>query len=319
MRIVVLDGYTLNPGDLSWEELEALAGELILYDRTPPERIVERAQGADLILTNKTPLSSETLQRLTQLRYIGVLATGFDVVDVQAAAEQGITVTNIPTYSTDSVVQLVFALLLELCHNVSVHNEAVHKQEWAAQPDFCFWKTPLIELSGKTMGIIGYGRIGEQVAQIAAAFGMRILAHNRSHKGRTDFPNFAWGELDEILREADVVSLHCPLTEETKGLINHKTLQQMKNTAFLINTARGKLIVEQDLADALAEGQIAGAGLDVLSSEPPQPNHPLIHARNCVITPHIAWATLEARSRLMKIAVENVRSFIAGKPINQVN
>lgn len=319
MRIVVLDGYTLNPGDLSWEELEALAGELILYDRTPPERIVERAQGADLILTNKTPLSSETLQQLPQLRYIGVLATGFDVVDVQAAAEQGITVTNIPTYSTDSVVQLVFALLLELCHNVSVHNEAVHKQEWAAQPDFCFWKTPLIELSGKTMGIIGYGRIGEQVAQIAAAFGMRILAHNRSHKGRTDFPNFAWGELDEILREADVVSLHCPLTEETEGMINHKTLQQMKNTAFLINTARGKLIVEQDLADALAEGQIAGAGLDVLSSEPPQPNHPLIHARNCVITPHIAWATLEARSRLMKIAVENVRSFIAGKPINQVN
>lgn len=319
MSLVVLDGYTLNPGDLSWEELKKTAGGAVVYDRTPKELIVERAKDAELVLTNKTPLTAETIKQLPKLRYIGVLATGYDVVDVAAAAERGIVVTNIPAYSTDSVAQLVFALLLELCHHAGLHNEAVRGMEWSNQPDFCFWKTPLVELKGKTFGIIGYGTIGEQTAQIAAAFGMRVLAHNRSRKGKTDLPGFAWAEMEEILAEADVVSLHCPLTDETAGMINKETIAKMKKTAFLINTARGKLIVEEDLADALNEGRIAGAGLDVLSSEPPEPDNPLLRARNCVITPHIAWATKEARSRLMETAVLNVSRFLAGDPIHQVN
>jgi glycerate dehydrogenase len=318
MKIVVLDGYTLNPGDLSWEGLEAL-GDVTVYDRTPTELILERAAGAEILLTNKTPLRAETLHRLPDLRYIGVLATGYDVVDTKAAADKGIPVTNVPDYGTASVAQMVFALLLELCQRVQRHSDAVYNGEWAASPDFCFWKTPLVELAGKTLGIVGYGAIGEQVARIALAFGMKVVAARRSKPAEAPFPNFAWAELPELFAVADVVSLHCPLTPETEGMINRGTLGRMKPGAFLINTARGKLIAEQDLADALNAGTIAGAGLDVLSVEPPSPDNPLLHARNCIITPHIAWASKEARARLLDTAVNNVRQYLNGQPKNVVN
>ncbi|UUZ96329.1 D-2-hydroxyacid dehydrogenase [Paenibacillus sp. P25] len=318
MNIVVLDGYTLNPGDLSWKGLEEL-GRTVIYDRTAPDDIVERAAEADTILTNKTPLSAEVLARLPKLRYIGVLATGYNIVDTEATRERGIPVTNVPTYGTHSVVQFVFALLLELCHRVQLHSDAVHAGEWTRSVDFCFTRSPLVELAGKTIGLIGLGRIGSQTAQVARAFGMRVLASGGGRTAPPKVEGVEWVELDELLKQSDVVSLHCPLTPATEKLLQAERISLMKPTAFLINTSRGPLIDEQALADALNEGRIAGAALDVLSTEPPKADNPLLGARNCLITPHIAWATQEARARLMETAVDNVRHFLAGEIVNTVN
>lgn len=318
MKIVVLDGYTLNPGDLTWEGLEAL-GKLEVYERTEASLILRRAQGAELALTNKTPLTAETLKQLKSLRYIGVLATGYNIVDVKAAKELGIPVSNIPTYGTASVAQFAFALLLELCHHVGLHGDAVRASEWTNNKDWCFWKTPLIELAGKTMGIVGFGRIGRDVGRIADAMGMRVIAHDSVQTNPPAHVGFRWVGLEELLRESDVVSLHCPLFPETQGLINAQRLSLMKPTAFLINNSRGPLTVDQDLADALNSGSLAGAAVDVLSVEPPPASNPLLTAKNCLVTPHISWATKEARSRLMGLAVDNVRAFLAGKPQNVVN
>jgi glycerate dehydrogenase len=317
MKIVVLDGYALNPGDLSWELFEAM-GHLTVYPRTPPELVVERAKDAAIILTNKTRVREKELALLPRLKYVGVLATGYDVVDTAAARRRGIVVTNVPTYGTQSVAQLVFALLLELCHHVQEHNDAVKKGAWSACADYCFWNYPLIELAGKKMGIIGFGRIGRQTAAIAAAFGMELLVHSRS---AVEPGGLAMRVLDRdtLLGECDVLSLHCPLTPDTAGLICEKTLSLMKPSAFLINTARGGLIVDQDLAEALNRGRIAGAALDVLSVEPPPADNPLLAAANCIITPHIAWATYAARTRLMRIAAENLKAFLAGNPVHVVS
>jgi len=317
MKIVVLDGYTLNPGDLSWDGLKDL-GDVTIYDYTPADQIVARAQGAEILFTNKTPLMADTLAQLDKLTYIGVLATGYNVVDVKAAAARGVAVTNIPTYGTSSVAQMVFALLLELCHHVQLHSDAVRAGEWSESRDFCFWKTPLVELQGKTIGIVGFGRIGRQVARIADAFGMRILAQDKFQGPAPDLADFRWAELDELLAQSDVVSLHCPLFPDTAGLINQETLARMKPSAFLINTSRGGLIVDQDLSDALNRNQIAGAALDVLSVEPPPADNPLLKAKNILITPHISWATGEARARLMGIAVDNLKAYLAGKPVNVI-
>ena len=317
MKIVVLDGYALNPGDLSWDSLKQL-GEVEIHHRTPEELVVERASKADVVLTNKTPLSRASLSRLTALKYIGVLATGYNIVDTQAARERGVVVTNIPTYGTASVAQFAIALLLELCHHVGLHAEAVRDGEWSRNPDWSFWKTPLIELSGKTIGIVGFGRIGRQTAAIAAALGMKVVANDAVEAGAPDYPGFKWMPLDGLVREVDVLSLHCPLFPENKGMINRERLERMRQSAFLLNTSRGPLVVDQELADALNEGVIAGAALDVLSLEPPIASNPLLSAKNCIVTPHIAWATKEARSRLLDIAVENVRAFIEGRVVNAV-
>ena len=318
MKIVVLDGYTLNPGDLSWEELGKL-GDLTVYDRTDSGQIIERSTDAEILITNKTPLTGETFSRLPLLKYVGVLATGYNVVDPEAARKLNITITNIPAYSTASVAQMTFALLLELCFRVQRHSDSVMDGKWARSTDFCYWDYPLTELSGKTMGIIGFGNIGQKVADIATVFGMDILAFNRSRSDQSHRKNFRWTGLEGVLTGADVVSLHCPLTPETKGLIDRESLALMKETAFLINTSRGAVIAEQDLADALNQERIAGAALDVLSEEPPGYDNPLFKARNCIITPHIAWATRAARSRCMEIAVQNLRSFMEGRSINVVN
>jgi glycerate dehydrogenase len=317
MKIVVLDGYALNPGDLSWDTLKAI-GSIEVHDRTKEDEIVSRCQGADVVLTNKTPLSRATLKQLPALKYIGVLATGYNIVDTAAARERSIVVTNIPTYGTASVAQFAIALLLELCHHVGVHGEAVRNGEWSRNPDWSFWKTPLIELSGRTMGIIGFGRIGRQTGAIAAALGMRVVANDAAEANAPDYPGFEWVSLDRIVSESDVLSLHCPLFADNKGMINRERLSRMKPSAFLLNTSRGPLVVDQDLADALNAGVIAGAGLDVLSVEPPAESNPLLSARNCIVTPHIAWATREARSRLLDTAVENVRAFVNGNVVNAV-
>ena len=317
MNIVVLDGYAMNPGDLDWSRLGSL-GHLTVYDRTPAESIVERARKAEIVLTNKTPLRKDTLSRLPNLRFIGVQATGYDIVDLEEASARGIIVANVPAYSTDSVAQLAFALLLELCQRVSLHSEAVRAGEWTDCPDFSFQKAPLVELAGKTLGIVGTGGIGKQTARIGLAFGMKVIAANRSGKP-PGIPGVELVPFDQLLREADAVSLHCPLTAETEGMIDAAALSRMKPSAFLINTARGKLVRDQDLADALNEGRIAGAGLDVLSTEPPAADHPLLKARNCIITPHIGWPSREARLRLMDVTVRNVEAFLAGAPINVVN
>lgn len=318
MKIVVLDGHTLNPGDLSWEGIEALA-ETTIHERTPPESILARAVDADILITNKTPLNKATLDALPRLKYIGVLATGYNVVDIEAARARCIPVCNIPAYGTASVAQATFALLLELCNRVKDHHDAVQQGEWSAASDFCFWKHPLIELSGKTMGIIGFGHIGQNVADIAAAFGMKVLAFSRSRSDQSARKNFEWSELDDLLTKSDVVSLHCPLFDDTRGIINRRSLALMKKTAFLINTSRGPLIEEADLAEALDSQSIAGAALDVLSVEPPPASNPLLSARNCLVTPHIAWATLDARKRLMDIAANNIKAWLAGTPENVVN
>lgn len=313
MKIVVLDGFTLNPGDLSWEKLHAL-GQCTIHERTPAAQIAERAADAEIVLTNKTPLSAGTIALLPRLRYIGVLATGYNVVDVAAARARQVPVCNVPAYGTRSVAQHVLALLLELTQQTGHHAGTVREGRWSRNPDWCYWDHPLVELDGLTLGIVGFGRIGEAVARLGAAFGLKILVHSRR-----PVPSWENASLEELLRRSDVVSLHCPLTPETQGLVNATRLALMKPTAFLINTSRGPLIVEEELAAALDAGRLAGAALDVLSSEPPRPDHPLLQARNCLITPHLAWATHAARSRLLATAVANVRAFLNDAPQNVVN
>lgn len=317
MKLVILDGYSLNPGDLSWDALLALA-DCAIYDRTQEEEIIARARDAEIILTNKAPLRASTLPRLPSLKYVGVLASGYDVVDIEAARLQNIAVTNVPEYSTRSVAQMVFALLLELSNHVAVHAEAARQGEWSRNPDWCYRKTPMTELADKVMGVVGYGRIGRQVAEIARAMGMRVMATS-ARMPATIPPETEWTTLDQILSRADVVSLHCPLTPATRGVIDADRISLMKPLAFMINTARGALIVEQDLAEALNSGRLAGAALDVLTDEPPSPSNPLLTARNCIVTPHIAWATYEARARLIQAAVENLRAWMCGRPQNVVN
>ncbi|UCD50148.1 MAG: D-2-hydroxyacid dehydrogenase [Phycisphaerales bacterium] len=316
-QIVVLDGYTLNPGDLSWDGLRAL-GPCTVYDRTPPADIVMRAGQSEIVLTNKTELPADVIEVLTSLRYIGVLATGYNVVDIEAARRRGVIVTNVPAYSTRSVAQMVFAHLLNLALHVDRHARTVSGGKWSSHPDFCYWETPLIELTGLTMGIVGFGRIGRATAEIALALGMNLIAYDVDVPTEVP-PGCQLVELDDIFRKSDVVSLHCPLTSETKGLVDERRLAMMKESAFLINTSRGPLIDEQALAQALNAGRIAGAGLDVLTSEPPEKDNPLLSAKNCFITPHISWATHAARQRLLQVAIENVAAFVAGKPLNIVN
>jgi glycerate dehydrogenase len=317
MKIVVLDGYCLNPGDLSWDAVRAF-GETLVFDRTPAGEVAQRATGAQIVFTNKTPLPAEVLRQLPELRYIGVLATGYNVVDAEAARSQGIVVTNIPTYGTASVAQFVFALLLELCHNVSLYAGAVRAGEWTRSADWCLTKAPLVELAGLTMGVVGFGRIGRAVAKIADAMGMRVVAADTTRSDAPPYANFRWMEIDELLTEADVVSLHAPLNAETRGMIDASALGRMKPRAFLINTSRGPLVVDRDLADALNAGRLAGAALDVLSEEPPAADNPLLNARNCLVTPHIAWATRAARARLMEEAVRNLAAFVAGQARNVI-
>ncbi|MCA9229973.1 MAG: D-2-hydroxyacid dehydrogenase [Planctomycetales bacterium] len=315
-RIVILDGYALNPGDLSWQSLEAL-GDCVIFERTTPEELVERARGAQIVLTNKVPLSREAILALPELEYIGVTATGYNVVDVETAAEQKVVVTNVPTYGTSSVAQMVFAHLLNLTQRVADHASAVRTGRWASASDWCFWDSTLMELSGQTLGIVGFGRIGRAVARIAQAFEMNVLVSTRSVK---ELPvGVRSVDLETLFSESDVVSLHCPLTPETDRLVNRERLAQMKSTAFLINTGRGALIDEAALIEALESGEISGAGLDVLLQEPPSEDYPLVSAKNCFITPHIAWATKSSRSRLLDTSVQNVAAFLAGKPQNVVN
>lgn len=319
MKIVVLDGYTLNPGDLSWDKLNNL-GTLEVFDRTPPDKITERSIGAEILLTNKTILTHDHLRLLPQLKYVGVLATGYNVIDVSVARDLGITVTNIPAYSTDSVAQLTFALILEFCFHVQDHSDLVMRGNWCRSVDFSFREWPLVELASKTLGIIGFGTIGKKVADIASSFGMNVLAYSRNRTDQSHRKNFRWAaNIADVFAESDFLSLHTPLIAETKGLVNMEKLKLMKKGAFLINTSRGPVVNEKDLAEALNSGLIAGAGLDVLSNEPPSESNPLLKARNCIITPHIAWATFEARTRLMNIAVENIRAFISGSPVNVVS
>lgn len=317
MTIVVLDGYTLNPGDLSWEGLRSL-GECRIHDRTPPEQVVERANKAQLVLTNKAVLDAKAIDALAELRYIGVLATGYNVVDVQAARRRGIPVSNIPTYGTQSVAQMVFAHLLELTQRVGHHASGVSEGRWSRSIDWCYWDFPLVELAGLTMGIVGFGRIGQAVGKLADAFGMRVLAYDANPVGSPPAYIRMVG-LDDLFAHSDVVSLHCPLTPGTREMVNAGRLATMKRSALLINTSRGPLVNEADLADALNTGRIAGAGLDVLGVEPPASDNPLLSAKNCLITPHIAWATRAARERLMRQAVANAKAFLDGAPINVVN
>lgn len=318
MKIVILDGHAINPGDLSWDALRSL-GDLEVFDRTPTDAIVLRAREAEAVLTTRAPLSAQTLAQLNRLRYVGAMFTGYDEIDLETARERNVVVTNVPTYGTASVAQLVFALLLELCHHVGLHSEATHAGEWSRSPDFSFWKTPLVELQDKTMGIVGFGRIGRRVAEIAVAMGMRVIAADATKRSPPNWPGFRWCDVDELMSVADVVSLHCPLLPETRGMINAASLSRMKPSAFLINTSRGPLIIEQDLADALDHGRLAGAAVDVLSGEPPPVNDPLLHAKNCIVTPHIAWATKEARTRLIETVVANLRAFLDGHPVNVVD
>lgn len=316
MNIVILDGHTLNPGDLSWGEFEQM-GKVIIHPHTPPDEILARGRGADVLLTNKVTLDASVIGQLPQLKYVGVTATGTDGVDKNALSGRGIPLTNVPGYSTASVAQTVFALLLELTHHVGDHARGVTSGKWADQKHFCYWDSPLVELSGKTMGLVGQGRIAQQTAQIARAFGMNVMGTARPHSAPAgDIPLVP---REELFSQCDVVSLHCPLTDETRGMVCRDLLRQMKPSAFLINTARGKLVVEPDLADALNRGQLAGAGLDVLGDEPPAPDNPLLRAKNCLITPHLAWATRESRQRLMAECAANLRGFLQGKLRNVVN
>jgi len=317
LKIVVLDGETLNPGDLSWDGLKALAPDVVIHDRTAAGDVVARAAGAQVVLTNKVPLRAEALGVLDSLRYVGVLATGYDVVDAAAARERGIPVCNVPAYGTSSVVQAVFAFILHWANGVGHHSYRVREGAWSAAPDFAFWDFPLHELEGKTLGILGFGRIGRQVGRVGSAFGMKIAANARTPKA-AGYP-VSFVSVDELFATSDFLTLHCPLTPETRGLVNRSRMQTMKPSAYLINTARGAIVNEAELAAALEEGLIAGAGMDVLSAEPPPATNPLLASRNAVITPHNAWATVEARSRLLSMAVENVKCFLAGKPQNVVN
>ena len=318
MSIVVLDGYTLNPGDLSWDRVAAL-GELTVYDRTPEELIVARIGNAPYIFTNKTPITRATMDRCPELKFIGVLATGYNLIDVDAAKEKGIAVTNIPTYGTPAVAQMVFALLLEICHHVAEHSDSVKAGEWTEGEDWCYWKHPLIELNGKTMGILGFGRIGQTTARIAQALGMNILAVDDYQNPALESDTCKYATLDEMLAGSDVISLHCPLFPSTKGIVNKDTIAKMKDGVILINTSRGPLVVEEDLADALNTGKVYAAGVDVVSTEPIHQDNPLLKAQNIFITPHIAWAPKDSRARLMDIAADNLAAYIAGKPVNVVN
>ena len=317
MRIVILDGYTENPGDLSWEGMERL-GELTVYDRTPKDKVIERIGDAEIVYTNKTPISGESLTACPKIKFIGVLATGYNIVDIKTAQEKGILVTNIPTYGTTAVAQMVFALLLEICHHVGEHSDAVYRGDWTNNADWCFWNYPLIELAGKTMGIIGLGRIGQNTAKIAQAFGMNVLAFDAFRNMNIESENCRYAEFEEVLKKSDVISLHCPLFPETQGIVNKENISKMKNGVIIINTSRGPLVVEEDLRDALNSGKVYAAGLDVVSTEPIKMDNPLLQAKNCFMTPHIAWAPKESRKRLMDIAVSNLEAFIIGKPINLV-
>ncbi len=318
MKIVVLDGYTLNPGDNPWDAVDKL-GELTIYDRTAPHQVLERLGEAEIILTNKAPVSAETLGRLPRLRFISVMATGYNIVDIAAAGERGVPVSNIPEYGTDSVAQFAFALLLELCHHVGSHGMAVKAGDWSASPDWSFWKTPLILLAGKKMGIVGFGRIGRRVGELAHAFGMEVLAFDVQKGEAPAYSPFHWRSQQDLFTEADVVSLHCPQTPDNTGFVNRDMISLMKKGSFFINTARGGLVNEDDLAEALNTERIAGAAIDVVSIEPIKSDNPFLTARNCLITPHIAWATLTARQRLMGATYENIKAFLSGSPINVVN
>jgi len=318
MKIVILDGYTENPGDLTWEGFEKL-GEVTVYDRTPEEKVLERIENAQCVIINKTPLSRAVFESCPGIRYVGVLATGYNVVDVQAAKEHGVVVTNIPAYGTDAVGQFAIALLLEICHHIGAHSDSVHAGDWANSADWCYWNYPLIELMGKTMGIIGYGRIGQRTGAIAQALGMKVLAFDTYQNPALENNAMRYVPLDTLLAESDVISLHCPLFETNKNMINRESIAKMKDGVILLNNSRGLLIHEQDLADALNSGKVYAAGLDVVSTEPIRPDNPLLNAKNCFITPHISWAPKESRQRLMDIAADNLRQFIAGTPVNQVS
>ena len=320
MKIVVLDGYTENPGDLSWDELGKL-GELTVYDRTPVDdeaEIIRRIGDAEVVFTNKTPISRTTIDACPNMKFISLLATGYNVVDYNYAGEKGIPVTNVPSYGTASVAQFAIAMLLEICHHVAHHSQTVHEGKWATSIDWCYWDYPLIELDGKTLGIIGFGRIGQQAGRIASALGMKVLAYDseESDSGRAIG---TYTDLDTLLRQSDVIALHCPLFPDTQGIINKDTISKMKDGVIILNNSRGPLVVEQDLADALNSGKVAAAGLDVVSTEPIKPDNPLLQAKNCIITPHISWAPKESRQRIMDCAVANVKAYIAGAPINVVN
>ena len=319
MKLVILDGYAENPGDLSWDGLSKLVDEYTVYDITEPEDIIKRSLDADILVTNKTPVTRQTIEKLPKLKFIAVLATGFNVVDCKAARERGIPVSNIPAYSTDSVAQLVFGFMLEFTNRVALHSESVKNGDWEKSEHFCYLKAPISLLSGKTLGIVGFGRIGFAVAEIANAFKMRVLAFSPHTNTYDGFGKVEFCSFERLVAESDFVTLHCPLTESTSGMVNKAFLEKMKKTAYLINTSRGGVVNEQDLAEALENGTIAGAGLDVLSVEPPKGGNVLIGAKNCLITPHIAWASLEARTKLLNIFLENVESFVKGTPVNVVN
>jgi len=317
MKIVVLDGLTENPGDLSWEGFEKL-GEFTVYDRTPEDKIIERAGNAEAVIVNKTPMTAAAINACGGIKYIGVLATGYNIVDVKAASAKGIVVTNVPAYATDAAGQFAIALLLEICHHIGHHDHAVKKGRWEQNKDFCFWDYPLIELAGKTMGIIGFGRIGQTTGKIARALGMKVIAFDE-HPNDAGAAAGEYVSLDVLLNASDVISVHCPLFPSTQGIINRNTIAKMKDGVIIINNSRGPMIVEQDLADALNSGKVYAAGVDVVSSEPIKGDNPLLGAKNCIITPHISWAPKESRKRLMDVAVSNLQSFIGGNPVNAVN
>ena len=318
MKIVVLDGYTINPGDNPWEPLTDV-GEVTFYDRSTPDEIVPRAADADAIVVNKVRITSDILEQLPNLKLISVTATGHDCVDVAAASQRSVAVCNVPEYSTDSVAQFVFSLLLNMVHNVATHDQLIREGEWQRSGDFAFWRTPLVELAGKTMGVFGWGRIGRKVGTIAHAMGMNVLACSRSQRNAGEYQGFDWATPEELFSRSDIISLHCPLTDETDTLVNSEKLSLMKPTAYLVNTARGGLIAEQDLAAALAANKLAGAALDVSTSEPIRDDSPLLTAPRCILTPHIAWATLASRKRCLQITANNVSMFSAGSPVNLVN
>lgn len=321
MKIIVLDGYTLNPGDLDWKGLETL-GECTVYDRTSLtdiEEVIERIGDADIVYTNKTPLPEKVFEECRNLKFVGVLATGYNVVDIAAAKKKNIPVANIPTYGTAAVGQFAIALLLEICHHIGYHSKVVHEGKWAENPDWCFWDYPLIELDGKTVGIIGYGRIGQATGKIAQALGMKVLAYDSNKNKELESDTCSYADLDELFAASDVIALHCPLFPETEKIINKSTIAKMKDGVIILNNSRGQLIEEEDLAEALNSGKVMAAGLDVVSAEPIKNNNPLLSAKNCLITPHISWAPKESRKRLMDIAVSNLQEFLNGTPKNIVN
>ena len=318
LKFVVLDSYALNPDDLSWEWLENL-GECEIYDRTPADKILERCMGADVVITNKTPITKNTLSKLSNLKYIALESTGYNVVDCEYAKGMGVPVSNIPSYSTNAVAQLTFSLILEITNAVGIHSESVRNGDWANCPDFCYWKTPLTELCGKTLGIVGFGQIGQAVADIAEAFKMNIVAVSGHETDQSHRKNFSWVDMDTLAKISDIISFHCPLTEKTTGLVNEEFISKCKDGAIIINTSRGPVVDDQALADALNNGKLRGAGLDVLTVEPPKADNPLLSAKNCFITPHIAWAGFETRERLMNILEENVKAYLNGNPQNVVN